>query len=278
MSTNQSIRTFKNLLWFYIAANSLLLSGATISSNFSFGILCLLIWCTISGLFLIYRFNDCIDQKNKLRLNISRFFSFPSHAIIFIQLVFCAIPTAFIFLTKDVLWILAISSILGFLYSFNFKLYHYSFQLKNVFFIKNLLIGLAWGSLVLIGSNGIFQPHVILLFIYCSLQVFIGGVIRDIPDLKMDRINEVKSFPVVLGLRHTITLLHLINLMSVIVCFYVANNIIFSMVFLAPSIWRFSNLLFINKSPDNSMWNQWMNLFTCVLIFFSSLLYVVILG
>ena len=278
MSTLQSKITFKNLLWFYIAANSLLLSGATISYNSSFWILCVLIWCNISGLFLIYRFNDCIDTKNKLRLNIYRFFSFPSHIIIFIQLVFCAIPIAFVFLEKDVLWILAISSILGFLYSFNFKINHYSFRLKNVFFVKNLLIGLVWGSLVLIGSKDMSQTHVVLLFIYCSLQVFIGGVIRDIPDFEIDRINKVKSFPVVIGLSYTIKLLHIINLMSVIVCYFMASNFIFFMVFSTPSIWRFFNLILLNKSPDNLRWSQWMNLFTCVLIFLSSLFYVVILG
>jgi 4-hydroxybenzoate polyprenyltransferase len=277
MSTSQSKITFKNLLWFYLAANSLLLSGAIISNKSSFWILCILIWCNISGLFLIYRFNDCIDQEVKLRLNIYRFFSFPSHKIIFIQLVFCAIPIAFFFLEKDVLWILAISSILGFLYSFNFKINNYSFQLKNIFFVKNLLIGLVWGSLVLIGSNGISHPPVILLFIYCSLQVFIGGVIRDVPDLEMDRLNKVKSFPVVIGLSHTIKLLHIINLMSAAVCFFIANNFNYFMVFFIPSIWRFLNLVLLNKSPDNSRWSQWMNLFTCVLIFLSSLFYVITL-
>ena len=278
MIINQNEVTFKNLFWFHIASNSLLLSGATISNNSSLWILWLLIWCNISGLFLIYRFNECIVPENKLRLNIYRFFSFPSHLIIFIQLVFCAIPIAFIFLEKDVLWILTISSILGFIYSFNFKINNYLFRLKNIFLVKNLLIGLVWGSLVLIGANGVYQPHVILLFIYCSLQVFIGGVIRDVPDREMDKMNEVKSFPVVIGVSYTIKLLHIINLVSTIVCFFVANDLIYFMVFCTPSIWRFLNLFLLNKSPDNPMWNQWMNLFTCVLIFLSSLFYVFIIG
>ena len=102
MIINQNKVTFKNLFWFHIASNSLLLSGATISNNSSLWILWLLIWCNISGLFLIYRFNECIVPENKLRLNIYRFFSFPSHLIIFIQLVCCAIPIAFIFLEKDI--------------------------------------------------------------------------------------------------------------------------------------------------------------------------------
>ena len=122
-----------------------------------------------------------------------------------------------------------------------------------------------------------YQTHVILLFIYCSLQVFIGGVIRDIPDFEMDTINKVKSFPVVIGHSYTIKLLHIINLMSATVCYFMADNYIFFMVFSAPSIWRFYNLILINKSPDNLRWTQWMNLFTCVLIFLSSLFYVIII-
>ncbi len=271
MKNIQSKISFKNLLWFYIASISLLLSGSIISYNHSLWILFILIWCNISGLFLIYRFNDCVDQNDELRFNIYRYFNFPLHLIIFIQLVFIAIPFAFFFLEKEILWILSISSILGFLYSINFNIYNFSFKLKNVFFVKNALIGLVWGSLVLIGSKEIFQTNVISLFIYCSIQVFIGGVIRDVPDLEKDRLNSVNSFPVVLGVNLTIKLMHIINFLSVIIMFFIDNNFIYFIVFLIPSVWRFFNLLLLNLSPDNLKWSQWMNLFTCVLIFLATI-------
>ena len=113
-----------------------------------------------------------------------------------------------------------------------------------------------------------------LLFIYCSSQVFIGGVIRDIPDLKVDKGNGVNSLPVVLGVSTTIKLMHLINLLSLVFCFFIEN---YFLLFLIPSTWRFLNLLLLSSSPNNLKWSQKMNLFTCVLIFIVTIFNVFIL-
>lgn len=274
MKTLDGLISNKSLIWFYVASVSLLLSGSIISRNYSLFNILILVWCNISGLFLIYRFNGCVDEKDKFRLNVIRFLSLPSHFLVSVQLIFFAVPIAFLFLEKEILWVLSISSILGFLYSFHFNLKDYSFRLKNIFFIKNLLIGLVWGSLVLIGSKDIYQTSVFLLFIYCSSQVFIGGVIRDIPDLKVDKVNGVNSLPVVLGVSTTIKAMHLINLLSLVFCFFIEN---YFLLFLIPSTWRFLNLLLLSRSPNNLKWSQKMNLFTCVLIFIVTIFNVFIL-
>jgi len=276
MNTIQGKVSFKNLIWFYIAANSLLLAGALISSNHSFKLLSFLIWCNISGLFLIYRFNDCMDRNNSLRKNIAYFLSFLSHKIIFIQLIIVVIPLALFFVEKEALSVLAISSSLGFLYAINININNETFQLKNVFLVKNLLIGLAWGSLVLIGSKDGFHTPLIGLFIYCSMQVFIGGTIRDIPDLKVDKLNKVNSLPVVLGVQSTIVIMHVINALSIGVCFLITQNYNAITLFLVPIIWRVINLILVQKYPEKPSWSQWMNLFTCVIILLSTLLYVVL--
>ena len=268
MKTFQSKITFKKLFWFYIASISLLLSGSLVSNNHSLWVLFILIWCNISGLFLIYKFNATVDQKAELKVNILRFFSFPSHSIVFIQFVFLVIPFAVFFLEKEVLWILSIASIFGFLYAI---------RLKNIFFVKNALIGLAWGSLVLIGSKDMFQTDVIYIFVFCSLQVFIGGVIRDVPDLEMDRSNNVITFPVLIGVKKTINLMHIINLSTAFLLLLFADNFNYFIVFLLPTTWRFFNLALLNSHPYNIKWSQWMNLFTCVLIFLVTLLNVFIL-
>ena len=263
---------YKNLLWFYIASVSLLVSGFIISYNQRLLTLFTLIWCIISGLFLIYRFNDYVDQDVELRFNIYHFLYLPLNLIMFLQLIFITIPITVYLIEKETLYVLSLSSILGFLYSINFQFNNRSFKLKNVFFVKNALIGIVWGSLVLIGSNNIFQTNIIPLFLYASIQVFIGGVIRDIPDLKKDKSNNVKSFPVVLGINFTINILHLINFMSIILIFFNYNNLLIFTVFLIPFIWRSCNLLLLNSRPNNLRITEWMNLFTCVLILISTII------
>ena len=263
---------YKNLLWFYIASVSLLVSGFIISYNQPLLTLFTLIWCIISGLFLIYRFNDYVDQDVELRFNIYHFLYLPLNLIMFLQLIFITIPITVYLIEKETLYVLSLSSVLGFLYSVNFQFNNRSFKLKNVFFVKNALIGIVWGSLVLIGSNNIFQTNIIPLFLYASIQVFIGGVIRDIPDLKKDKSNNVKSFPVVLGTNFTINILHLINFMSIILIFFNYNNLLIFTVFLIPFIWRSCNLLLLNSRPNNLRITEWMNLFTCVLILISTII------
>ena len=263
---------YKNLLWFYIASVSLLVSGFIISYNQPLSTLFTLIWCIISGLFLIYRFNDYVDQDVELRFNIYHFLYLPLNLIMFLQLIFITIPITVYLIEKETLYVLSLSSVLGFLYSVNFQFNNRSFKLKNVFFVKNALIGIVWGSLVLIGSNNIFQTNIIPLFLYASIQVFIGGVIRDIPDLKKDKSNNVKSFPVVLGTNFTINILHLINFMSIILIFFNYNNLLIFTVFLIPFIWRSCNLLLLNSLSNNLTITEWMNLFTCVLILISTII------
>tara|TARA_B100000965_G_scaffold398161_1_gene415852 strand:- start:114 stop:950 length:837 start_codon:yes stop_codon:yes gene_type:complete len=263
---------YKNLFWFYIASVSLLVSGFIISYNQPLLTLFTLTWCIISGLFLIYRFNDYVDQNEDLRLTIYHFLALPLNLIIFLQLIFIIIPITIYLIEKETLYVLSFSSILGFLYSINFQFNNRSFKLKNIFFVKNALIGIVWGSLVLIGSNNIFQTNIIPLFLYASIQVFIGGIIRDIPDLKKDKSNNVKSFPVVFGINYTINLLHLINFISIILVFFNYNNLLIFTVFLIPFFWRSCNLILLNSRSNNLRITEWMNLFTCVLILISTII------
>ena len=263
---------YKNLFWFYIASVSLLVSGFIISCNQPLLTLFTLIWCIISGLFLIYRFNDYVDQDENFRFTIYHFLALPINLIMFLQLIFITIPITIYLIEKETLYVLSFSSILGFVYSVNFQFNNRSFKLKNIFFVKNALIGIVWGSLVLIGSNNIFQANIIPLFLYASIQVFIGGIIRDIPDLKKDKSNNVKSFPVIFGINYTINLLHIINFISIILVFFNYNNLLIFTVFLIPFFWRSCNLLLLNSRSNNLRITEWMNLFTCVLILISTII------
>ena len=161
---------------------------------------------------------------------------------------------------------LSIAAITGPLYSISFKIGGSIFRFKNVFIVKNLLIGLIWGSLVLIGAGQIDDALIQLIFIFASVQVFIGGIIRDIPDLEKDKQSGVKSLPVVLGIPVTILVIHLANLSLLFYCIFQKFEQPLLIFITIPTAWRAMNIYLLGLAPNNNNWSQWMNLFTCVLI------------
>jgi 4-hydroxybenzoate polyprenyltransferase len=260
---------FKNLIWFFLASNSLILSGYFVSPRLSYFQLILLIWINFTGVFLVYRLNDCIDQHRDLKFNIKSFFSYRLHQIIVALFVFGVIPLSIIFLNSFVLSLLIIGAVLGIIYSINFKIGKKEFRLKNVFLIKNLLIGIVWGSLVLLGAGTNISVAANLIFIFACVQVFIGGIIRDIPDIEKDRNSGVKSFPVKIGIPATIKLLHIVNVASFFVVFLKLSSLmVLGPVFGVTVLWRIRNLNLLAEEPNNRKWSQVMNLVTCVLILF----------
>jgi 4-hydroxybenzoate polyprenyltransferase len=266
--TSNTIR-FKSLVWFFTASTSLLLTGFLVGGIFDICHLLILMWCNFIGVFLVYRFNDCIDQDQDLKFNLKFFFSFRVHRIVVGQFVLITIPIAIYFLNIFTLSVLAIGAIAGVLYSVNFRIGNFQFRLKNIFLVKNLLIGAIWGSLILAGAGRFdYRELVELLFLYTSLQVFIGGMIRDVPDLEKDRLAGVKSFPVVFGIRNTIIFMHIVNFASYAITAYIYKEPALALLPL-PTAWRFVNLLLLSTAPNDKRWHQIMNLSTCTLILIS---------
>ena len=258
---------FKNLTWFYLASLSLLFSGFLQNNSDDLIEYLLLIWVNLSGVFLVYRFNECMGQKHELNGNLKHYLSYKLHRIVFIQLLIILLPLSIFYLDAFKISILTIGAFLSFLYSVELPIGNNGFKLKNVFVLKNILIGVVWGSLILIGAGSNYDFWVYLIFIFVCIQVFIGGIVRDIPDQKSDDQEGVKSLPVVLGADRTIIILHSINLISGSVFIFFNNNIEGYLLFGLTSLWRMINLIFIQKDPQNALWTQQLNLFTCVLLF-----------
>jgi 4-hydroxybenzoate polyprenyltransferase len=258
---------YKKLIWFHAASLALILSGFLLNAKYDFLQLTLLVWSCIAGVILVYRLNDCIDQDKELKLNIRYFLSFKLHRIILAQLIFLIIPLAFLFLDQIVFLVLSISALVGIIYSLNLKIGNKQFRLKNVFLLKNILIGLIWASLIIIGAGNFQDKIVQILFYFIALQVFIGGMIRDIPDVEKDRNTGVKTLPVVFGIPFTILFMHLINGISISLLFIVEWEGILVSVIIGTISWRALNLFLIFGEPKSAMWTQWMNLFTCVICF-----------
>lgn len=243
-----------------------MLSGFLLRPEMDWKIFSILLWCNLSGVFLIYRLNDCIDQDADLKFNLSYFFSYRLHQIVVAQFILLAIPAATFYLDFFTLKILTVSALTGTIYSLSFKVRGKLFRIKNVFLLKNSLIGLVWGALILIGSGQLNHPVLLSLFVFTSVQVLIGSLIRDVPDLEKDKISGVKSLPVVLGLKKTFWFMHSVNFLSILSGFLCNwHAMMITLIALIVS-WRFANIVFLKKNTSSILWGQYVNLITCILI------------
>jgi 4-hydroxybenzoate polyprenyltransferase len=97
---------------------------------------------------------------------------------------------------------------------------HYQ-RLKQIPFVKNLTIALAW-SILLIGSIRplfSFDTATAIIFTFVFLRIFIGSVIPDIRDIKGDQAAGVDTIPVLYGIQTTKLILLFTNL-GVTLLFY----------------------------------------------------------
>jgi 4-hydroxybenzoate polyprenyltransferase len=184
-----------------------------------------------------------------------------------VQFFLFTIPSVFYFLSPLRIALLSAICILGILYSINFKIGDSGFRLKNVFIVKNLFIGILWGSLILVGANGATNSIVNGLWIFTTLQVFIGSIIRDIPDVQSDKKDSVNSFPVVMGEKKTIVLLHVLNIISFGAGYALERKNEFILLMGITIVWRFISLVKVQSNPNSRLWSQTFNLLTCFLIF-----------
>lgn len=266
----KSSTTYKNLFWFFLAAWGLLAAGFILRPQFEIIELILLLWLTLTGLFLIYRLNDFIDSQVDFKLNFANFMSDNWHKFFALQFVLVIIPLAFFYVSTFTFSVLGMAAIIGFLYSVKFNSGKKSFRIKNVFLLKNVLIGLVWGSLVLAGYGEFPNHEILLLFFFCSLQVTIGSLIRDLPDLTSDKNEGVNSLPVILGENVTVVILFILNASSI----FIYSKEIFNqdiqwkiVYFVLPIlVWRTINIAAISRKNYSAFWTQKFNLLTCVLI------------
>ena len=260
------ITKYKKYILFFIAALSLLLTGALVAETIDNTELLFLALCCVLGVFWVYRVNDVIDYDEDLKFNLKYFLSNKYHILYSLLILVLIIFGCFLF-SLFRFKVFAFIGLLGFVYSINFRVFGKNVRLKNMFFLKNASIGLAWGALILIGSGTFHSDGVVALVFLTTIQVFIGSMIRDIPDKEKDLKQNVKSFPVVIGIKKTIIFMHLANLFS----FFILVTTLFSWSLLAliaiVVAWRLVNLIMLKKDPFSKFWGQLFNLMTCTLIF-----------
>lgn len=258
--------TYKSLTLFHLAAISLLICGIILSSNKNLPSNLLLVWCCFCGVFAVYRLNDFIDSEENLKNNLIHFFKNTLNLIFTLQFFLIVLPLSFLFLPLFTFVVLAASGLLGALYSIKFHFGKTVFRIKNTFILKNSTIGISWGALILIGAGNFTDPIVQSLIIFTVIQVFIGSVIRDIPDVEKDVLNKVRSIPIVLGINETIYLMIVLNLISILAIFLAQESKNLWITFILVSVWRMITLLGIKSDYSSKFWSQTANLLTCTLL------------
>ena len=257
---------YKKLTFFFLATNALLLAGQLVFQSFSWMDFLLLQWCGITGVFVVYRFNDVVDNSRDFSFNLQHLLGNKLNLFVVLQLLFLLIPIAFREFSAGRIATLLLICFLGVLYSVKFRFNNRYYRIKHLFMVKNLLIGVLWGALIPVGAGNFSDPQVLALFVFTTLQVMIGSMIRDIPDVASDSAQGVQTLPVMVGFPATMRLLHLFNSMALISAVGLFPEKSFAFMLTIVVLWRMILLICIRRNPQNNWLINTLNLFTCVII------------
>ena len=191
----------------YLACGAAIVAYAT-ALTFGLALTWEVLFIPFASGFFIYTLNRYTD-KDEDRINVPvrvQFFDRCGKWFLATSaIVYCAaLAIAF---TKGAL-ILALSVFplcVGLLYSF--------LGLKKVVIGKNLSVGVAWGSTVLLTGafyNNLSLP-VLLLFAFFAIEFFVNTVIFDVKDIQGDRAHRIITLPVALGIRRTQRICYALN-------------------------------------------------------------------
>lgn len=241
-----------------------MMGGFVLSGSTDWVRLALLIWFNTAGVFMIYRFNDFVDQKFTFKNIKEELSAFNIHSVM-IYAIILSLPLAFFVFSLFTFCVLIATGFLGLLYSF--PLNKEWLRLKNIFFVKNAIIGFCWGSLILIGADGITNEFILPFFLFASVQVFIGSVLRDVPDRKKDLENKARTLPIVMGMFPAFLFIHSLNLFSVLFCYMADDWHALEKMIFPVILFRFVVIARSGNDPGSIFWNQTMNLMTCVFLF-----------
>jgi 4-hydroxybenzoate polyprenyltransferase len=262
----------KRLFLFAVPALALLFSGVSMRlDQISLIELVLIIWATISGILIVYRYNDFACGFSSSWKPVIAFFSDWSNTLLVAQFFLIGIPLSWFYLNEFQFVVLALAGILGIAYAVKFQWGDLSWFPKRKFPIKNILIGCVWAALFIVGYGQI--PHSSMWGIYgfIAVQVFIGSIVRDVPDAEVDLTRNSSSLPIMIGANKTVLLLHVFNWAAL--CFAFLDLDWLFPIFFPTVLWRSLILFLIQRYPNNAIFTQWANLYTCLIIFATMLFF-----
>jgi 4-hydroxybenzoate polyprenyltransferase len=108
------------------------------------------------------------------------------------------------------------------------------------------------------------------MFWFVAVQVGFGSIIRDINDVAYDKLKGLITLPIYVGVDRTISILHLINVASILLIIpfdglHPKSWMLF--LSLAVIIYKAFILMRVQQNHDQQIWTQYLNILTCLLIF-----------
>ena len=254
----------RRLAMFLAGILALLFGGVILGKNFEVAQFIILSVAAVCGVMLLYDVKNKLPDENWLRILIW-FLKIRSNAL-FVTLLLILFPFALKYLSGLSFSFLTVTMVIGIMYSLTYRVGNVEFKLKNIVFLKNILIGIGWGGLVIVGAGSIEGNQVLYLTGFMMVQVFLGSIIRDLSDVKSDRENGVKSLPVAFGISNSIWIMHIINVISVALLLG-QTSLQTTVVIIAVIVWRFFNLTLIKIKGVTNHLIQTFNLGACYLFF-----------
>ncbi len=252
---------------FLFATSALLLSGNILNPQIRWDQILVQQWAGWSGTFFIYQLGGIIFEKKSFQAIREELRRDVLLTIFLVHYIFILPLGVWFLLPSYCFWVFFGILVLGVLYSFPFQFRGQQITLKKTFVLKNLFIGFSWGALVLVGAAQLYIPHSWSLFLFVSLQIFTGSILRDFHDLEKDRIGGFRTFPIVLGKDKTVKLLHLLNLSTLVLLLYFENHPFFSLVFISGTIYKMVLIQLASWKPKNILVTQILNIGFCYFIF-----------
>lgn len=171
------------------------------------------------------------------------------------------------FFQWSVIGLIAFSSVL---YQVQIPFVRLQFQLKKRLLVKNVLIGLSWAALVVLGAGDFSAPEIQFLFWFMAIQVGYGSVIRDITDIAHDQKHQLQTLPIIFGVSKTISMLQLVNWSSFLLAFYFAYDSKLQWIYaVSLLVIGYKSLLLykVKQNPTAKRWTQYLNISTCMFLF-----------
>ena len=256
---------FRLIIVFILAVFSLLISGLLLHPHNSFLDLIVLYALAGGGTAIVYGYDFAQlkrDGYNDLIANVLRS---PLETLFFFLFVVVIAPLSFFYLSSFRINAMLIICLFGLIYSMPFNWKGKRTKLKHFLFVKNIFIGFSWGALVLVGAGTFETDQIKAYFLFASLQVVVGSMIRDLSDLEKDEKDGVLTVPVRHGVPFTIKALHLINILSFAPFVFLPMDQ--GHFFMLPVlVWRIIVISNLSKYQQSLLWTQTFNILTCVII------------
>ncbi len=160
-----------------------------------------------SGFFIytLNRYTDKGEDRINVPVRVQFFERYGQWFLAASAIVYCAALAIAFIKGALILTLSAFPLCVGLLYSF--------LGLKKVIIGKNLSVGVAWGSTVLL--TGAFYENlslpVLLLFVFFAIEFFVNTVIFDVKDIQGDQAHGIVTLPVALGIRRTQRICYALN-------------------------------------------------------------------